>query len=255
MLISALYLFSTFILNTIEFPFEFNGRGFIGKYLNSDTTRYNMDASVQTRCTMIRLNKISLYMEYRDDLDMGEQKGGVSLDPRYAHYYFTGGFEFSFQKFFSHLAFIHDCIHDIDYEVEGTPVFNRISLLFADADYHPSKTITTEKRFLWAFNMKIYPHWRYHGWDINAGADYQYEFGFDCTYMFFNTKNFGAAGDLCLSVCRGDTTFYHQDFLRTILFYKNSNRRIGTELKYNVRNNDPIKNPGGLWLLSTFVEF
>ncbi|MEO0185406.1 MAG: hypothetical protein ABIL22_03990 [candidate division WOR-3 bacterium] len=255
MQISIFCIITPLILNAIEFPLEFNGRGFLGKYLNSDTTRYNMDASIQLRSTIARLNNFSFYMEYRDDLDMAEQKGGVSLDPRYAHYYFTGGFEFWFLKFFSHLAFIHDCVHDIDYEVEGTPVFNRISLLFANADYHPSIAIGTEKKLLWALNMKLYPHWRYHGWDVNAGADYQYEAGFDLAYKIISSEHFGAIGNINFTICKGDTTYYHQDFLKTMVFYTNMRQRIGAELKYNVYNNDPIKNPGGLWLLSAFVEF
>ena len=127
-------------------------------------------------------------MEYRDDLDMAEQKGGVSLDPRYSHYYVTGGFEYQFNKFFSQFSFIHDCIHDIDYEVEGTPVFNRLSFLFASAEYHPAMAIITEKKILWAIGSKLYPHARYHGWDINSGADYQYEFTLDAILKILNNK-------------------------------------------------------------------
>ncbi|MGB9720994.1 MAG: hypothetical protein ACPL28_05900 [bacterium] len=254
-MLSLLYIITPLMINALEFPLEFNGRGFIGKYLNSDTTRYNMDASIQLRSTIVRLNNFSFYMEYRDDLDMAEQKGGVSLDPRYAHYYFTVGFEFQFLRFFSHLSFIHDCVHDIDYEVEGTPVFNRISILFANAEYHPTKAIETQKIFLWALNAKLYPHWRYHGWDVNAGADYQYEFGLDFLYKIFHKRHFGATGNLDFTICRGDSTYYHQDYVKTMVFYKNSKQRIGVELKYNIYNNDPIKNPGGLWLLSAFVEF
>jgi len=249
-----LFFFPLFA-SAIEFPQEFNGRAFLGKYLNSDTVRYNMDASVQLRCTMIRYNKFSFYMEYRDDLDMAEQKGGVSLDPRYSHYYVTGGFEYQFNKFFSQFSFIHDCIHDIDYEVEGTPVFNRLSFLFASAEYHPAMAIITEKKILWAIGSKLYPHARYHGWDINSGADYQYEFTLDAILKILNNKNFGALINPNFSICRGDTTFYQQYYIKTVLFYKNISRRIGLELKYNIYNNDPIKNPGGLWLLSTFVEF
>lgn len=243
------------VLFGIDFPLEFNGRAFLGKYLNSDTTRFNMDASAQLRCTIARYKNFYFYMEYRDELDMAEQKGGVSLDPRYSHYYVIGGFEYRFTKFYSHLSLIHDCIHDIDHEVEGTPVFNRISLLFANLGYHPANIIITDDRFLWAINIKFYPHWRYHGWDINAGADYLYDLGVDLIYNFWNTKNFGLSSNLNLLICRSDSTVYHQDFIRTNLFYKKDTRRIGVELKYNIYNNDPIKNPGGLWLLSAFVEF
>ncbi len=243
------------IISHIDFPLEFNGRVFLGKYLNSDTARFNMDASAQMRCTMIRYKNLSYYMEYRDDLDMAEQKGGVSLDPRYSHYYVTGGFEYKFSKSFCQVSFVHDCVHDIDYEVTGTPVFNRLSLLFANSAYHPANIIITNEKFLWAFSTKFYPHWEYHGWDINAGADYQLDFNIDLTFKFYDKKSFAAFTNLYLLVCKSDTTVYHQDFVRMNVFYKNFSRRFGVELKYNFYNNDPIKDPGGLWLLSVFVEF
>jgi|UniRef100_A0A7V3RH12 hypothetical protein len=253
--IKFIFTFLPAFIYAVEFPLEFNGKVFLGKYLNSDTTRFNMDASAQLRCKMVEYKFLSFFMEYRDDLDMAEQKGGVSLDPRYSHYFVTGGFEYDLNKLYTQIVFIHDCVHDIDYEVEGTPVFNRIMLSLANKNYHPSNQILTKQKFLWAFNLRFYPHWRYYGWDINAGADYQYDFNFDGIYKFINQKNFGALLDINLLMCKSDTTFYHQDFFRLATYYKNFNRSIGIELKYNIYNNDPIKNPGGLWLLSAFVEF
>ncbi len=243
------------VASAIEFPFEFHGGGFLGKYLNSDTIRYNMDASVRIRSTIIRHYNLSFYINYRDDLDMAEQKGGVSLDPRYAHYYFTAGFEYIIQRYFFQIAFIHDCIHDIDYEVEGTPVFNRLSFVFAPAAYHPAEIIRSRKKFLWATGFKLYPHLKYHGWDINAGADYQCELNLDLVYRFFESKNFGALLNPNFLVCKGDATHYHQHSVRTAIFFQNVDRRIGVDLKYHLYNNDPIKNPGGLWLSSIFLEF
>ncbi len=255
MLHSLILLVFPLITSAIEFPFEFHGGGFLGKYLNSDTIRYNMDASVQVRSTVIKQNNLSFYIAYRDDLDMAEQKGGVSLDPRYAHYYFTAGFEYTFQRYFCQLSFIHDCIHDIDYAVEGTPVFNRVSFIFAPAEYHPAKIINTKQNLLWAIGFKFYPHLRYHGWDINAGADYQYDFNIDLSYKFFDSNSFGALLNPNFLICKGDTTTYHQHYLRTMLFFRQMDRRIGIALKYHLYNNDPIKNPGGLWLSSIFLEF
>ncbi len=239
----------------LEFPLEFNGGVFLGKYLNSDTIRFNMDASAQLRCTMIRHNRFSFYMEYRDDLDMAEQKGGVSLDPRYSHYFVIAGFEYHLAKLFGRFSFIHDCVHDIDYEVEGTPVFNRLLFLIANADYHPTKIIISSEKIVWALGFKFYPHTKYHGWDINAGADYQYEFILDAKFTIWDKKNFSALINPDLGICQGDTTLYHQHAIKGMVFYKNNGRRFGFELKYNIYNNDPIKNPGGLWLLSVFVEF
>ena len=112
----------------LEVPLEFHGGGFFGKYLNSDTSRYNLDASFSIYCTTLKHGFFSTYIYYRDDLDMAKQTGGVSVDPRYTHYYIIGGLDYFIHDYVITGYFVHDCIHDIDYDVEGTPVFNRFRL-------------------------------------------------------------------------------------------------------------------------------
>ena len=135
-------------LISVEVPLEINGRAYLGKYLNSDTTRYNMDASMDFFCTILKHRDLSLFVRYRDDLDMAEQKGGISLDPQRAHYYISGGIDYTTTALLFSGSFVHDCIHDIDIDIEGTPVFNRFAVQFADAHYHRSKRLKTLKRFL-----------------------------------------------------------------------------------------------------------
>ncbi|MGB3341978.1 MAG: hypothetical protein WBB37_10915 [bacterium] len=242
-------------LFSIELPLEFHGRGFLGKYLNSDTTRYNMDASVELYCTILRHGKFSFFSNYQDDLDMAEQTGGVSLDPRYAHYYIVGGFDMVLTNFMIATFFMHDCVHDIDYEVEGTPVFNRFRIQIADADFHKTRRLLSEKKFLWSIMLGAYPHWTYNGWDINAGADYKYEFSVESVFTAWDKGNFGIELNPRFHLTTGDSLNYHQHLLRFISFYRNNGKRIGLELTYNLWNNDIIKDPDRLWLLSVFAEF
>ena len=242
-------------LSSIEVPLEFYGSGFFGKYLNSDTIRFNLDASFEIYCTTLRLGPISTYVHYRDDLDMAKQTGGVSIDPRYVHYYIVGGIDYFLHDYLVNAYFVHDCIHDIDYDVEGTPVFNRFRLRFAPKDFHYASRLKTAKRFLWSIDLGYYPHWDWHGWDINSGADYIYDVMLEAMFNFYATDNFGMDIRPSFKVAKGDTMFYHQHVMRLRGYYKKLARRIGLSLEYNLYNNDLNKTPNKLWLLSLYLEF
>ncbi len=247
--------FSLQYLFSLEIQLEAHGRGFLGKYLNSDTARYSMEASIDFSCTILQHRNLSLFIRYRDDLDLAQQVGGVSLDPRYAHYYITVGIDYLTTPLLFSGSFIHDCIHDIDYDIEGTPVFNRFRLRLADAQYHRSKRLKTLKRFIWSIELGFYPHWYYHGWVINFGADYNYEVLITATFNVMRKSSFGIAVDPRFYVIRGDTSFYHQHLIQVSAFYRSNSKRIGLALDYNILNDDPLKNPDKLWLLSFFIEY
>ena len=240
---------------TLDVPLEFHGGGFFGKYLNSDTSRYNLDASLSIYCTTLRHGPFSTYIYYRDDLDMAEQKGGVSVDPRYTHYYIVGGLDYFFSNHVVTGYFVHDCIHDIDYDVEGTPVFNRFRLRLAPEDFHYSKRLRTKRRFLWSVDLGYYPTWQYHGWDINSGADYRYDLTIVAVLNLLSSRQFGLDLKPNFTVAKGDTAFYHQHVLGVQGYYRKDSRRIGLSLDYNLYNNDPLKNPDKLWLFSIYLEF
>lgn len=251
----SLLLIPYSILMSIEIPLEFHGGGMFGKYLNSDTTRFNLDASIEIYCITLRHGPVSTYIHYRDDLDMAEQTGGVSIDPRYVHYYVTGGLDYFLGNYVFTGYFVHDCIHDIDYDVEGTPVFNRFRIRFGPQEFHYSKRLSTTRRFLWSVDLGFYPHWNYHGWDINSGADYQYDVIMKAMFNLYSTHSYGIDVKPSFTVAKGDTTFYHQHLIGLHGYYKKAARRIGLSLDYNLYNNDPIKNTDKLWLLSLYVEF
>jgi hypothetical protein len=259
---NALLLFALFCLllpssplYALDFPLDMHGRGYLGSYLNSDTIRYNMDASIEVSCMLARLNVFSFFVQYRDDLDMAEQRGGVTLDPRYAHYYITLGLDYVRIPIFCSAYFVHDCVHDIDYDVEGTPVFNRFRFLIASSEFHSSLRLRSLKRFLWSLDIGFYPHWWYHGFDINAGADYKYDVIVDIIYAVWRTEHFGIDVNPTFQIAKGDTCFYHQHVARVKTYYTIQAKRFGISLDYNIVNNDPIKSPEKLWLLSLFVEF
>ena len=242
-------------LYSLEVPLEFHGGGFMGKYMNSDTIRYNLDASFEIYSILLRHRSVSMYVYYRDDLDMAEQTGGVSIDPRYTHYYIAFGFDHFFTNYVLSGYFVHDCIHDIDYDVEGTPVFNRFRLRLSPRDYHYSLRLKTIKRFLWAVDVGYYPHWNYAGWDINSGADYRYDIGLDFMVNLLSSHNLGVDLEPRFLFTKGDTTLYHKHVVGLLGYYKRSGRRIGISLDYNLYTNDPLKSPNRLWLLSLYLEF
>ncbi len=242
-------------LYSLEIPLDFHGRGLIGKYLNSDTARYHIDASVGLYCTMLRVKDFSFFVYYRDDLEVARTGGGVVFDPRYAHYYLASGFDYFLPRVFLRLDYTHDCVHDIDYEVEGTPIFNRFRFQIASKDFHYSNYLASSQKFLWSWQFTYYAHWQYQGWDINAGADYNYDTAIELAFKIMKSTRFGSEVIPRFQVARGDTSFYHQDLVKLIAYYMNNHSRLGLELSYNILNNDPIKNPEHLWLLSIFAEF
>jgi hypothetical protein len=250
-----LFLIPCCLLMSLEVPLEFHGGGIFGKYLNSDTTLFNLDASIELYCVTLRHGPVSAYIYYRDDLDMAEQTGGVSIDPRYVHYYIVGGMDFFWSDYVITGYFVHDCVHDIDYDVEGTPVFNRFRVRFSPKDFHFTRRLSAEKRFLWSADLGFYPHWDYHGWDINAGADYQYDLIMKGMFNLYSTSSFGVNLRSSFTVAKGDTTYYHQHLIGLEGYYRKIARRIGLRLDYNIYNNDPIKSPDKLWLLSLYLEF
>ncbi len=239
----------------LEVPLEFHGGGMFGKYLNSDTTRFNLDASIELYCVTLRHGSVSAYVYYRDDLDMAEQTGGVSVDPRYVHYYIIGGLDFFLKDYALTTYFVHDCIHDIDYDVEGTPVFNRFRIRFSPKEFHYTRKPGTRERFLWSADLGYYPDWQYHGWDINSGADYQFDLILKGMFNIYSTENFGVDLKPSFTFVKGDTAYYHQHVIGLEGYYLKAARRLGLRLDYNLYNNDLLKSPDKLWLLSLYLEF
>ncbi len=239
----------------LEVPVELHGSLSAAEYLNSDSSRFNMDVSMDVYVTLARHEDISLFVRYRDDLDMGEQHHGITLDPRYTHYYVAFGIDYFREQLLFSTYYMHDCVHLIDAEIDEAPVFNRFRISAADAHMHRSLRQRTKKRFLWSAELGVYPHVQYNGWDINAGADYEFDLTINTTVTLWRTGNFGTDFNPIFQIAKGDTSWYHQDVLHANTYYAAKSGRIGLGISYHLWNNDPIKGPDKLWLLSLYCAF
>lgn len=236
-------------------PLEFHGGGGISKYLNSRSLRFNLDVVCDLHCVILRHRGFSYYINYRDELDMGRQTGGVTFDPRNVHYAIITGLDHRWPSWFTRFYFVHDCYHDIDRLVDGTPVFNRFRLQAGLRDFHYAQSAAPVSRFAAALTFGLYPHIPYHGWDINAGADFNYDFILEGRASIWRSARFAVDFQPSFHFTRGDSNSYHQHRLRLLGYYRGRDRRLGLSLDYHLYNNDPIKSPDRLWLYSIFIEF
>ncbi len=235
------------LILALKFPFDLHCNAHFGRYLNSGLSRYYIDSSVNLYSTIVDYNSLLFFINYQDDLEV---KGGdgVLFDPRYVHYYIAGGLDYLSRPIFFRFSYIHDCFHNIDSLTTNKPIFNRFRFQFGAVDFHYSRSARTLSRFLWSFYYTYYAHWQYHGWDINAGADYEFDLALQGRINFLSKNNFG--GDIACEflTMRGKSSWYHQHLFKLLFYYKgNSESRLGLGFIYNLFNNDPIKNPHKLW--------
>jgi len=202
---------------------------------------------------MLNHRNFNFFINYQDDLEVNGGNG-VFFDPRYVHYYIAGGFDYFLSLFFFRLSYIHDCIHDIDFPSSDKPIFNRFRLQFGEKDFHYSLRTKTSRKFLWTFYSTLYAHWQYHGWDINAGADYNYDFALQLRINFLSKSNMGSELNPEFLFIKGKNTWYHQHFIKLLVYYKNfSHNRLGVGLLYNITK-DPIRSPDKLWQFIIFFQ-
>ena len=240
-----------------NFPLDLHGYAFFGKYLNSDTSAYYIDVSTDFYCTLMKYDRLSLFIRYRDDLDVaGWPESGVIFDPQRAHYYMVMGMDYFFSTVLVSGYFMHDCIHFLDHNADGTPIFNRFKLSLGAPDFHYSLQLSTNKKILWRTTFGWYPGWQYHNWAVNYGADYQYDLFFDLVASLLKKSNIAVSINTSLGFAKADSNFYQQHMAQIACSYLSGHGgAIGTSLAYNIYNNDPLKSPDRLWLLSIFFQF
>lgn len=186
---------------------------------------------------------------------MGRQTGGVTFDPRNVHYAIITGADYCWPNWFGRCYFVHDCYHDIDRLVDGTPVFNRFRFQIGHRDFHYGRIASPVSRYAGALTIGLYPHLSYHGWDINAGADFNYDIIIEGRATLYRQSSGAIDLQPKFHFTRGDSSWYHQHLLRLLAYYHTHGRRIGISLDYHLHNNDPIKSPDKLWQYSIYLEF
>ncbi len=254
--LALVILLASFCL-AVEFPLDLYGRAHFGKYLNSDTSLYYLDVSADFYCTVMRHRSASVFIRYRDDLDVaGYPSNGVLFDPRRAHYYFVLGTEYRFAPALLTLYFMHDCVHLIDFESGVKPIFNRFKLSAGAPGFQVNREMRTEQKILWQLTLGWYPGWQYHSWSINSGADYKWDAFGDIRAMLFKRTNFAVRFLTTLGAAMADSNNYYQTTAGAECCYLSARgNAAGLNLTYTLYSNDPIKSPDKLWLLSAFFQF
>lgn len=247
---SIIFLISSFLI-------EAHGRGYMAKYIPDDTL-YNSDASIEVFCDFLRFCKVKVFLDYQNDMYMGKQKDkAISLDPRYAHYYLAPGVTIDINNLILTGCIVHDCLHDIDVENPGTPVFNRFRLLLEPKGFHiRNRSKIKLENPVWRLMLGSYPQipWIY-AW-TNWGADYKYEMKFDFLAPLISRDGFylgvGFSSDV---IKRGQRGFYQRHIIKTELAFYGGNGLFAPFINYHIFSNDPLKNPGGMAIIGIEVTF
>lgn len=241
----------------LDFPLDLYGRAHFGKYLNSDTSLYYLDVSTDFYCTVMRHRSTSVFIRYRDDLDVaGAPQSGVLFDPRRVHYYFVLGTEYRFVPALITLYFMHDCVHFIDVESGIKPIFNRFKFSAGAPDFQVSREMRTTQRILWQLTLGWYPGWQYHSWSINSGADYKWDAFGDLKIGVLKRPNYAVRFLTTLGTAIADSNNYYQTAAGAECCYLSARgNAAGLNLTYIIYSNDPIESTDKLWLLSAFFQF
>jgi hypothetical protein len=241
----------------LDFPLDLYGRAHFGKYLNSDTSLYYLDVSADFYCTVMRHRSASVFIRYRDDLDVaGSPSNGVLFDPRRTHYYIVAGTEYQCAPVLLTLYFMHDCIHFIDVESGLKPIFNRFKLSAGAPDFQVSREMRTAQKILWQLTLGWYPGWQYHSWSINSGADYKWDALGDLRIGLFRKTSCAIRFLTTFGAAIADSNTYYQTAAGAECCYLSARgNAAGLNLTYNFYSNDPVESPDQLWLLSAFFQF
>ncbi|RKX69890.1 hypothetical protein DRP53_06745 [candidate division WOR-3 bacterium] len=236
---------------------ETHGRGYIAKYIPDDSL-YNSDAAVEVYCDLFQFKALRFFIDYRNELYMGKQPDkAISLDPRLVHYYLTPGFTFDIGDLILTACIVHDCIHDIDVENPGTPVFNRFRLLLEPAAFHlRNRGRDHNSRPLWRLMIGSYPQFpSIYAW-TNWGADYKYEIKLDLLLPIIARSGF-RFGLLFSShaIRRKERNFYQRHVIRTELALYGRRGAFVPFLSYFLYSDDPLKNPDRMSILGIEVIF
>jgi hypothetical protein len=245
-----------------EFSLDPFGSGYFGKY-SGTRERYNLDGGIAIGFDLLKWENAAFYLEYITLLEMAEQVGNVSLDPRYTHTFIIEGFRIRKCSMVIKPYFVHDCRHLIDMEPDSNKVvFNRLKLSVSQRlegfRYRFQIDNPTRSRKLrWEVVYGFYPQSKLIDY-LNSRPYYHHEFQIRLEYPLLFYRNgelfAGAQGRYVMSA--HDPRKYYRDvtfLIECVLFKKNG--AFSLYLEHYAIAEDPVKAPDGLSLIALRYTF
>lgn len=238
------------------------GWGYFGKY-TGNSERFNLDGGVAIGFDLLRWDTAEFYLEYITLLEMAEQVGNISLDPRYSHTFINEGFRARRWGLLFNPYFVHDCKHVIDMPPDSNKVvFNRLKFAISrNLDgFEERFQATHEERAReprWELLYGFYPQSKVIDY-LNSRPYYHHEFQLTLEYplLFYRYGEIfaGARGRYVISA--HDPPRYYGDvtFLIEAVFLGEKGV-MGLFLEHYAVAEDPIKAPHGLSLLGLRYTF
>ncbi|HID31912.1 MAG TPA: hypothetical protein EYP24_00855 [bacterium (Candidatus Stahlbacteria)] len=236
---------------------ETHGRGFLAKYFPDDSI-YNSDAVIEVKCDILKFGNIRFFIDFRNDLYMGKQPDKpVSLDPRNAHYYLTPGLSMDINDLILTGCIVHDCIHDIDIENPGTPVFNRFRFIIEPGGFNiRNRSRRVVDQPLWRLMLGSYPRFpSIYAW-TNWGADYKYEMRLDLlTPIVKKNRSYLGLGLSSHVIRREERGFYQRHIIRGEWALYGSDGIFMPFISYTIYSDDPLRSPGQMGVFGIEVLY
>lgn len=239
-----------------EFSLDPFGGGYFGKY-TGNSERYNLDGGVAIGFDLLHWKGVDFYLEYIALLEMAEQVGNISLDPRYSHTFLIEGLRIRRWGILINPYFVHDCKHTIDMEPDSNKVvFNRLKFSVSQNldDFHEHFQVRQQqrsRRVRWEVLYGFYPQSKVIDY-LNSRPYYHHELQvrFEYPILFFRSGELFAGVKTRYVMSAHEKPQHYGDvtlLLETVLFRQNG--ALSFYLEHYARAEDPIKAPEGLSLL------
>jgi hypothetical protein len=238
------------------------GAGYFGKY-SGNSGRYNLDGGVSIGFDLLSWDKTTFYLEYITLLEMAEQVGNISLDPRYSHTFIIEGLRIERWGVLINPHLIHDCKHVIDMPPDSNKVvFNRLKLAFSRnlngfKERFQTENETRSRRVRWEAIYGFYPQSKVIDY-LNSRPYYHHEIQvrFEYPLLFYRRGELFMGARARYVMSAHDPPKYYRDvtlLLEAVLFQKKG--VVSLYLEYYALAEDPLKAPEGLSLLGLRYAF
>jgi hypothetical protein len=238
------------------------GWGYFGKY-SGGSERFNLDAGVSIGFDLLCWHNAEFYLEYITLLEMAEQVGNISLDPRYSHTFIVEGLRIQIRGFLISPYFLHDCKHVIDMPPDSNKVvFNRLKLSVSqrlDGFRERFQTVADmrSRKPRWEVIYGFYPQSKVIDY-LNSRPYYHHEIQIRLEYpllFYHNGELFaGAKGRYVMSAHEPPQYYRDISFLVEAVRFKR-NAAMSLYLEHYAVAEDPLKAPEGLSLIGLRYTF